>query len=78
MDFESIGLNKNESKAFNALVKLGKSSAGDISRNSGVSDKKVYKILESLERKGLVRMIPEKTKMFVPEDPKALKKIIKK
>jgi sugar-specific transcriptional regulator TrmB len=77
MDLVEIGLNKSESSVFKTLVRLGKASATVISRESGVPDSKVYKVLGSLERKGLVRLIPEKFKMFVSSNPEVLKSMIK-
>lgn len=78
MDLTELGLNNSEAKVFEALLRFGKASASDVSRESGVSDRKVYSILESLEVKGLVKVIPEKVKIFVPSDPKSLKKIIRR
>ncbi len=77
-DYEEFGLTKNESKIYEKLVKLGKVGSGDLSRESGVSYSKIYNILDSLVNKGLVSVVPEKTKKFIPTDPEALVKLIEK
>jgi sugar-specific transcriptional regulator TrmB len=75
-DFSELGLTKNEEKVFSALVKIGKASSSTISQDSGVSYSRIYDVLASLEHKGLVKVVPEKGKKFVPGDPEALKKLI--
>ena len=76
MDLRQLGLSEYEEKAYKALIQLGKASASEISREGQVSYGKIYEVLASLERKGLVMVIPEKTKKFVPSDPKNLMKLI--
>ena len=78
MDLTTVGLTKNEAKAFKALLRLGKSSASIISKEAKVPYSRIYNILASLEHKGLVRVIPEKSKKFVPGDPAILKELIQK
>jgi len=74
--YQELGLTENESKVYEKLVRLGKTGSGDLSRESGVSYSKIYNVLDSLINKGLVDVIPEKTKKFVPSDPEALVKLI--
>ena len=76
MNLKSLGLSDYEEKAYTALVKLGKSKASQISKESGVSYGRIYEVLGSLDRKGLVKTVPERTKMFVPADPGNLMEII--
>lgn len=78
MDLSEIGLSSYEQQAYETLVMHGKLSASDISRESGVSYGKIYEVLARLETKGLVRIIPEKTKKFAPTDPKHLLDMIEK
>lgn len=68
-DFRELGLSDNESKAYEMLVRFGTSPAVKVSKESGVPYAKVYSVLEKLVRKGLVRIVPGKTKRFVATDP---------
>jgi len=77
-EFAELGLTQNEGKAYNALLEHGKLSAGEVSKFGLVSYSRVYEVLAGLEQKGLVKIIPEKTKKFVPIDPSELMEIIKK
>ena len=51
---EHIGLTKNESIVYLTLLRAGTSKTGDILKNSGLNSGKIYEILDSLEKKGLV------------------------
>lgn len=77
-DLTQIGLSKYESLVYNALVRVGKSSSSIISAESTVPYGKIYTVLDSLERKGLVKVIPEKTKMFEAGSPSHLRGILNK
>ncbi|MDD5331784.1 MAG: helix-turn-helix domain-containing protein [Candidatus Nanoarchaeia archaeon] len=78
MDFSELGLTKNELKAYEALLKMGKSTASQISQHSGVVYGRIYDTLASLESKGLISVVPDKTKMFIPSDPQKLHDFITK
>ena len=78
MNLRELGLSDYEEKAYTILIKLGKTSASEISRNSGVSYGKIYEVLASLEQKGLVKVIPETTKKFIASDPENLMHIVNK
>ena len=56
-DLTSLGLTKNEAKAYHSLVKLGKSSARIIAENSGIPRSKVYETLEALEKRGIITKV---------------------
>jgi len=51
---KKIGLTIGEIKTYLALLKLGSSSTGPISKEAQVSRSKLYTILDKLEKKGLV------------------------
>jgi HTH-type transcriptional regulator, sugar sensing transcriptional regulator len=53
----SLGLTKNEAKAYYSLVKMGRSSARVIAEDSGVPRSKVYETLEILERRGIIKKV---------------------
>lgn len=76
--FNELDLTKNEGKAYFTLLEFGKLSASEISTRSHVPYSRIYDILNSLVNKGLVEIIPEKTKKFIPSDPNSLAKIIDK
>jgi len=78
MDLNILGLTAYEEKAYRSLITLGKSTASQISRESGVSYGKIYEVLASLEKKGLVQVIPEATKLFSPTNPKHLIELVEK
>lgn len=65
-----VGFNKNEAKAFLALLELGSSTAGAIAQKSKIYRTNVYDALTSLINKGLVNYIYKgKNKYFEAEDP---------
>lgn len=76
--FRELGLTKNEEKVYETLIKFGKSSAGEASSRGNVPYSRIYDILDSLVNKGLVEVVPEKTKKFMPTKPDFLLQIINK
>jgi sugar-specific transcriptional regulator TrmB len=78
MDFSALGLSTNEEKIYTTLIKLGKSSASELSREGEVPYGKIYEVLARLEQKGLVQIIPEQTKKFKATSPEVLINIINK
>lgn len=76
MELKKLGLSAYEEKTYKALIKLGKSTASEISREGNVSYGKIYEVLALLERKGLVKVIPEASKKFIPSDPLQLLKLV--
>jgi sugar-specific transcriptional regulator TrmB len=51
---EKIGLTKNETKVYLALLKIGTSKVGEILKESKLNSGKIYEVINSLEQKGLV------------------------
>jgi sugar-specific transcriptional regulator TrmB len=51
---EHIGLTKNESAVYLTLLKEGTAKTGEILKNSNLNSGKIYEILDSLKKKGLV------------------------
>jgi len=76
MDFKELGLTSNETKVYEVLLRLGKTTAGHICKESQVPYGRIYNVLASLEEKGLVKTVPEETKKYVPSDPQKLHEII--
>jgi sugar-specific transcriptional regulator TrmB len=73
-----IGLTKNEAKVYNTLIQHGKLGAGEISKFSSVSYSRIYDVLASLEQKGFIKIIPEKSKKFIPLDPSQMNEFLEK
>lgn len=69
-ELEQIGFNQTEAKIYLALLELGKSQAGEISKKSGVNRTSTYDSLERLIIKGLVKYhLESRKKIFIPEHP---------
>lgn len=74
-----FGLPKNEVKVYIALLKLGLTSAGQITKVSGVHRRNVYDALERLINKGLVSYVTkEKIKYFEAVNPYFLLNLLEK
>ncbi|MBI5227971.1 hypothetical protein HY988_05265 [Candidatus Micrarchaeota archaeon] len=70
---EEIGLTQGEVKVYLALLRIGATKTGPLSATAGVSSSKVYKMLDRLERKGLVgHIIKGEIKYFTAMEPKRL------
>lgn len=57
MDLREAGLTDNEEKVYSALIEIGASLAGKISRKTGLHRRTVYDVTETLIKKGLVGYI---------------------
>ncbi len=76
---KKLGLTEGESRAYLSLLKLGSSTVGPITKNSGISSSKIYEVLNRLIEKGLVSfIIKEKTKHFQALEPERLNDYIEK
>jgi sugar-specific transcriptional regulator TrmB len=73
-----LGLNNYEFRVYSTLMEFGTSSASTLAKKSNVPFGRVYDILNSLEMKGLVRIIPEKTKKFMATSPENFIDLINK
>ena len=70
-------LTNNESKVYLALIDLGPSLAGQISRKTGLHRRTVYDITEMLIKKGLIGYILKNNRrLFQASDPDRLMEII--
>ncbi|MBS3086603.1 hypothetical protein J4422_02780 [Candidatus Pacearchaeota archaeon] len=70
---EEIGLTPGEAKVYLALLKIGQSSTGAITKESQVSRSKLYIILDKLTKKGLVgSLIRGKVAYFSAMEPKRI------
>ena len=70
---ERLGLTKNETLTYIALLKLGKSKSSTIVQEAKISSGKIYETLYKLIEKGIVKTLTERgVKYFIANDPKAL------
>ncbi len=71
---EKFGLTEGEARVYFSLMKLGKSTIGNIIKEGRVSNSKVYDILDRLNKKGLVGVVVENNrKSFEAKSPEILK-----
>jgi HTH-type transcriptional regulator, sugar sensing transcriptional regulator len=74
---EDAGLSPNEAKCYLALLKIGSTSANEISRKSGIHRVSVYDALRGLREKGLISQISKANKMlFEAGNPEKIIEII--
>ncbi len=74
---KQAGLTENESKVYLALIDLGPSLAGQISRKTGLHRRTVYDITEMLIKKGLIGYILQNNKkLFQASNPNRILEII--
>lgn len=67
---EEIGFTQGEIKVYMALIQLGESTIGPLSKTAKVTPAKVYPILEKLKEKGLItHVIKSRTKYFQALNP---------
>ena len=77
-ELQEFGLSNTEAKVYLALLELGKSKAGEITKKSTVNRTNVYDALERLIEKGLVSYVSENNKKsFEAVNPKRLQEILK-
>lgn len=73
-----LGFSKNEAKVYTALLRLGSSTATEISKQSKLHRTNVYDALERLVEKGLVsHILKDEIKYFEAADPETLMGILK-
>lgn len=51
---KEVGLTEGESQVYNALLEIGKTTAGKIIKKANIASSKVYDVLHRLQQKGLV------------------------
>lgn len=74
---EDFGLSKNKAKVYLALLRLGSTTAENVSKVSGIHRRNVYDALEGLIGLGLVSyVLKDKKKMFKATNPYYLLEIL--
>ncbi|HME87320.1 MAG TPA: helix-turn-helix domain-containing protein [Candidatus Nanoarchaeia archaeon] len=75
---EELGVTKNEAKVYLALLDLGKTKAGLLTRKTGIHRRNVYDAIEMLIQKGLVSYIKENNvRIYSAVSPSRLMEILK-
>jgi HTH-type transcriptional regulator, sugar sensing transcriptional regulator len=70
---ENLGLSEKESRVYMALLQMGSGSVPAISVKAGTKRPTTYLILEELRMKGLVTLLPKKTKaIYIAQSPRIL------
>ncbi len=68
-----LGLTPSEAKVYAALLETGKNTASGILSEAQLNSGRIYEILDSLGKKGLVSTIKEgKTKLFIASPPERI------
>jgi len=74
---EKLGLTRAEIKIYVALVELGISTVGPLSKKSNVPTSHIYPLLENLTNNGLIsHTITANKRFYKAEDPKRLKEFL--
>jgi len=74
---EGLGLSRNESKAYLALLELGFTPAGKIARRAKLDRANIYDSLEKLKQKGLVSyVLNNDTRYYEAAKPKCLRRLL--
>ena len=64
-----LNLTKNESKAYIALLPLETATASKLVENTGIPDSKIYRIMDNLQKKGLIILQEGVPKKFIAIHP---------
>src|SRR3989344_6870829 len=76
-ELKEAGLTENEAKVYLALLDLGPSLAGQISRKTGLHRRTVYDVTEMLIKKGLLGYILNNNRrLFQASNPQRILEII--
>ena len=77
LNLEELGFTEGERKVYLALLRIGVSTIGSIIKESGVSNSKVYNILDRLNKKGLISVSSiNNVKNFAAKNPSRIKDLI--
>lgn len=72
-----LGLNSYESKVLHILYQKGELKASKITEYTGVPNGKIYDVLNQLEHKHLISIIPNPTKLYSPKPLDYLKEKVR-
>lgn len=69
---EQSGLNQKQASVYLALLELGTASVQLIAQKAGLKRPTTYLVLDELEQKGLVSLVPQKKALYTTESPERL------
>lgn len=73
---EEIGLTKQESRVYLALLELQEARTGILCKTTSIASSNIYKVLESLIKKGLVSFrVQNNIKVYMPSPPETLNEL---
>ncbi len=76
-ELEDFGLSEKEAKVYLASLAIGKATADQLAKQSGIKRPTAYVQIQSLSRMGLMSTFEEgKKTFFVPESPEGLKRLL--
>ena len=71
-----IGLTNQEARTYLALLKLQEAQTGALCKDVNIASSNIYKILDSLMKKGLVSYrVQNNIKIFMPAHPETLNEL---
>ena len=76
--FQELGFNRNEERAYAALLQLGAATGYEVGQRSAVPRSAVYAVLRRLAELGAARSIPGQPERFVATPADALLSLLKK
>ncbi len=73
---EKVGLTRQESRVYVALLELQEAKAGALCRFTKIASSNIYNILDSLMKKGIVSYrVENNIKVFIPSPPEVLNEL---
>ncbi len=70
---QNVGLNEKEASVYMALLELGTATVHPIATKAGIKRPTTYLILEQLQQKGMVSIVPRATKaLYTAESPEKI------
>ena len=75
---QELGLSKNESQLYEALLQLGEASVSKLSTHTQINRRNIYDVLARMMEKGIVFPVLSKSEnVYKPADPGKLKEILR-
>lgn len=67
--FTRLGVSENEGKVYAALLAFNPATAYEAAKEAGVPTSKVYEVLDRLAARGMVRVLDDGRKRYLPQPP---------